>query len=405
MADEIEVVSDGEGVVVSGGSSAIERFLLSAGLVDHVQKTDLGRLSDVLQAGADLASTAAGIAEQSAMYLKLTPESAKRLKDVGGLMKTSIDGISHAMLGETGKTSLKWLQVENGPASLLTNPAVLSGIGGLLSQLAQQGEAQELRAMLLRLDEKLGDVRRRQRDEVLARMKSAAAAIEQASIIRARGGDPRTLWDKVSGTNQMILTVQEDALTALGSLAEKVKGKRKTGELKKAMRDIEGEVAIQLAVLGRCFELQDEFGVLELDHVLATAPAALDGHRCGIADAREKRRADVLGKTAGLMAQMDAAGAVANENVLLHAVAARSVIDSLNATASVVDEFHVPLGLASGREALSATPWREALRDPDQRRTAAREAGQKAVVGGGALAATAVAIATVVTKNGRKSGA
>lgn len=236
-------------------------------------------------------------------------------------------------------------------------------------------------------------------------MKSAAAAIEQASIIRARGGDPRTLWDKVSGTNQMILTVQEDALTALGSLAEKVKGKRKTGELKKAMRDIEREVAIQLAVLGRCFELQDEFGVLELDHVLATAPAALDGHRCGIADAREKRRADVLGKTAGLMAQMDAAGAVANENVLLHAVAARSVIDSLNATASVVDEFHVPLGLASGREALSATPWREALRDPDQRRTAAREAGQKAVVGGGALAATAVAIATVVTKNGRKSGA
>ena len=54
--------------------------------------------------GADVATTASGIVEQSAMYLKLTPESAKRLKDAGGLMKTKTEGISHAMLGETGKT-------------------------------------------------------------------------------------------------------------------------------------------------------------------------------------------------------------------------------------------------------------------------------------------------------------
>ena len=32
-------------------------------------------------------------------------------------MKTKTKGISHAMLGETGKRSLKWLQVEDGPRS------------------------------------------------------------------------------------------------------------------------------------------------------------------------------------------------------------------------------------------------------------------------------------------------
>jgi hypothetical protein len=125
MSGEIELVSDGDGVVVIGRRSAVERFLDHAGLLPEADEFALGRLSSVLKAGADVAKTASGIAEQSARYLKLTPESAKRLQDAGGLMKTKTKGISHAMLGETGTKSLKWLQVEDGPASLLTNPAVL----------------------------------------------------------------------------------------------------------------------------------------------------------------------------------------------------------------------------------------------------------------------------------------
>ena len=70
----------------------------------------------------------------------------------------------------------------------------------------------------------------------------------------------------------------------------------------------------------------------------------------------KKRRAGVLEHTSRLMAQMDAAGGIANENILLHARAARSVIDSLNSTAAIVDDFHVPLGIGSGREALSPVP-------------------------------------------------
>ncbi|PPH10485.1 hypothetical protein C5C36_14035 [Rathayibacter sp. AY1G1] len=394
MADEIEVISDGEGVVVTGNFSAVERFLRETALLRYARKLSLGKLSGLLSTGADFASSASGIAEQSAMYLKLTPESVKRLKDAGGLMKTKTGGISHVMLGETGKDSLKWLQVQDGPTSLLTNPAVLSGVGSLMSQFAQQAEAQELRAMLVRIDEKLDDIRRRQRDEVLARLKSSGAAIEEASIIRARGGDPRTLWDKVSGTHETILNVQEDGLAALSALADKVKNKRETGELKKVMREIEHEVAIQLAALGRCFELQDEFGIIELDHVLATAPLALEGHRQGISHAREKRRVEVLEKTAQLMAQMDAAGGIANENILLHAIAARSVIDSLNATAAAIDDFHSPLGIDSDREALRATAWRQALRVPGQRKTAGKELGKKALVGAGLAALSLGALAT-----------
>jgi hypothetical protein len=272
-----------------------------------------------------------------------------------------------------------------------------------MSQFAQQAEAQELKALLVRIDEKLDDVHRTQRDAVLAKMYRAAAVIEEAMTIHQHGGDPETLWAKVSGESGTILEVQNAALLKLGALADKVDSKSKTGELKKVTQEIGRDVAIQLSILARCFELQDEFRVVELDHVLATAPQNLEGHRLGVAEARQKRRADVLERTRRLMEQMDAAGGIANANILLHARAARSVIDSLNFTAVIVDDFHAPLGIDSSRHALSATRWREALRDPQQLKKAGVEAGQKAAMVGGAAAA--VTLGTVGTKNIPKRGA
>ena len=400
MSGEVELIGDGDGVVVVGQPSAVERFLDHARLLEHARRFDLSRLSTILRAGADTGSTVSAVLEQSGMYLKLTPESAQRLKDAGGLMKTKTKGISHAMLGETGKESLEWLQVEDGPRSLLSNPAVFSGLGGLMSQFAQQSEAHELRALLLRIDEKLDDLRRAQRDTVLAKMTSAAAAIDEAMIIRAQRGDPKTLWDKVSGVPETILNVQEETLLALRALADKVEGKSKTSELKQAIQEIEYEASVQLAILARCFELQDEFRVVELDHVLATAPQNLEGHRLGVAAAREKRRAGVINSTRRLMSRLDAAGEIANNNIVLHARAARSVIGSLNSTADIVDDFHAPLGIESDRRELAPIPWREAVRDPQQRRTAGKEAGQKALVAGGTVTALAVSGYMMATKNG-----
>jgi hypothetical protein len=298
------------------------------------------------------------------------------------------------MLGDPGRVS-KWLQVEDGPASFLTNPAVLSGIGGLMSQFAQQAEAQDLKALLVKMDAKLDGIQRTQRDAVLAKLNRAAAVIEEAMTIHRHGGDPRTLWDKVSGESATIVEVQSAALLELGALAEKVDSKSNPRALRKATQEIARDVAVQLAILARCFELQDEFRVVELDHVLATAPEKLDGHRLGVAEAREKRRADVLGKTTRLMEQMDAAGETMNVQILLHARAARSVIDVLNGTAVVVEDFHAPLGIESSRKALSAIRWRAALRDPQQLKVAGVEVGQGAAMAGGAAAAFTLGVRNI----------
>ena len=137
---------------------------------------------------------------------------------------------------------------------------------------------------------------------------------------------------------------------------------------------------------------------MELDHVMATAPASLDGHRAGVVEARERRRDAVVTRTAHLMGRMDKAGAIANANVLLHARAARSVISSLNSTAEFVDEFHAPLGIEQTREPLVANRWSEALRDPEQLKTASVEAGEKALVAGGTAVAGVVVVSKFVAK-------
>lgn len=401
MTNEIELFGDGTDLVVVGNPNSVDRFLKRANLLEASTDIPLGKLKTVLNLGGESVKTVAAISEQSGRYLKLTPESAKQLKAAGGLMSAKEDGVSYAMLGDPGRVS-KWLQVEDGPGALLTNPAVLAGIGGLMTQLSQQAEANELKALLLRIDEQLDDVRRAQRDAVLAKMDRAMGAIDEAIIIRNAGGDPETLWSKVNSEAATILEVQASALRALDALADKVDGKSKTRELKKAVVEIEKEVAVWLAVLARCFELQDEFKVLEIDHVLATAPENLEGHRRGVTAATRKRRTRVLEKTSRLMDRMDAAGGVANANVLLHARAAHAVIHSLNSTAALVDEFHAPLGIERDRQTLISSRWREALRDPQRLKTAGVEVGQKAAMAGGTAM---VAVATLAAaKNSNKSG-
>lgn len=374
--------------MVAGRPSDIERFLEGAGLIEQAQRLDLGGISRFLKMGADALETVSEALEQSAMYLKLTPESAQRLKDAGGLMKTKTKGISHAMLGKTGDKSMKWLQVEDGLGSLVSNPAVLSGLGGVMSQLAQQSEAAELKQLLVRIDDKLDDVLRHQRDQVLAKVSTAADAIEEAMTIRTAGGDPRTLWEKVSAASMLLFNAQNDALLALRALADKVDDKTKTGELKRTVKDVERQAAIQLAVLARCFELQDEFRVLELDHVADTAPGNLAGHREGVSIARDDRRARVLQTTEHLLSRLERAGAVANDNIVLHVRAARSVIDSANSTVALVEEFHAPLSIVSDRSDLVSMAWRDAVRDPEKVKTAAKEVAQKSAAAGG-VAATA----------------
>lgn len=391
--EAIELIADDDGLAVIGAPGAVERFLDSLGLLPESKDLQLGRVFEV---GAGVAQAASEVAENSGRYVKLTKESAERVREFG-LMKTKTPGISHAMIGDPGSIE-KWIQIEGGAGSLLTNPALLSGVGGLMMQLAKQSEADELKALLLRMDEKLDDLRRKERDKILAKADRAALAIKEAMTIREHGGNRETAWGKVETESGTLFEVQALALRSLRALADKVKGKQKVGELAKVAGEVEREVSIWLAVLARCFQLQDEFAVLEIDHVLEAAPGDVGGHRRALFEAQRERRKDVVMTTGHLVDRMKRAGAIADSNVLLHLPAARRVVDSFNASSEIMDEFHVPLGIEveSGRP-MEPTSWLDAVRDPQQLKNAGIEAGTVTLK----TAVAVVAMAAVYVAKGK----
>lgn len=388
MTDEIELICDGEGLAVLGDPTAVKRFLDSEGLRTQSQEFHLERLGPALETGSKIAEFVSDISANTGRYVRLTKESAEDVRRFG-LMPTSVRGISHAMIGEPGSIS-KWIQIEDGPASLLMNPAVLSGVAGIMAQIARQQEVKALKELLVSIDGKLDDLRRGQRDRILAKMDRAVSVISEAMIIRERGGDRETAWRKVENEVGTIAEVQANALRKIEALADKagdVDDGTGVRSLKKTTNEIESEVGVWLAVLAQCFRLENERTILELDHVLATNPRHWDGHRIGLNEALHEKRDEAVRRTTDLLERLDRAGAVARSNIILHAPAAHSVIDSVNAVNGSLEEFHALLGGESHWKELARIRWKDAIHDPNQLWRAGKEIFKTAAIGLGAVVA------------------
>jgi predicted transcriptional regulator len=357
MDDDIQLISDGDGLAVIGNPTAVERFLVSEGLPSK----DLGlpRLGSTLSAVAGAAQAGSEIAANSGRWVKLTEQSAQALKKYG-LMKGSNAGVSRAVLTENGKIK-GLLELARTPGSLLTNPALLAGAAGLMAQLAMQQTMDEITDYLAAIDEKVDDVLRAQKDAVLADMIGAGFVIEEAMTVREQVGRvSEVTWSKVQATSMTIARTQAYALRQLDALAEKMEHKTKIGELAKASKDAEFTVREWLAVLARCLQLHDAIAVLELDRVLDASPDELDRHRLALRAARQNRMELISRSTERLMARVDAAVGTANTKVLLHPTASPAVVHSSNHVAIAVVDFHGRLGIERGRQSLDARRWVDA---------------------------------------------
>jgi hypothetical protein len=243
---------------------------------------------------------------------------------------------------------------------MLTNPAMLSGAAGIMAQLAIQQTMAEITDYLAAIDAKLDDVLRAQKDTVVAQMISVGLEIEAAMTIRDHVGRVNDVtWSKVQGASGTIAHTQAYALLQLDALAEKLE-KTNVGDLAKAAKDAEPKAREWLAVLARCFQLQDAISVLELDRVLETAPDDLDGHRLGLTAARQDRLRTISRSTEHLMFRLDAAAGVANRKVLTHPSKSPAIVLSSNQVESAVADFHDRLGIDRGRRSLEARRWRDA---------------------------------------------
>jgi hypothetical protein len=359
--DEIQLISDGDGLAVIGDPTGVERFLVSEGLPSK----DLGlrRLRSVLGNGAGVAQAGSEIAANSGRWVKLTKESAQGVNKYG-LRESSRTGLSTGVLrGDKGqiKGFVEFVRV---PGSLLTDPALLAGAAGIMAQLAMQQTMDEITDYLARIDEKVDDVLRAQRDAAVADMIGVDLVIEEAVTIREQVGRVSEItWSKVQTTSVTIARTQAYALRQLDALAEKLERKTKIGDLARTSKEAESTAHEWLAVLARCFQLQDAIAVLELDRVLDAAPDELDRHRLGLRTTRQNRLDLIARSTGRLVARMSEAAGRANTKVLLHPTASRDVVRSSNHVEGSVVDFHGRLGIERGRQSLEARRWLDAAEE------------------------------------------
>jgi hypothetical protein len=380
MENEIQLISDGDGLAVIGDAAAVDRFLVSEGL----RSKDLGlqRLGATLGNAAGIAQAGSEVAASSGRWVRLSKESAQLVHKYG-LRESSKTGLSSGVLkGNSGQIK-GFVEFVQGPGSLLANPAILAGAAGIMAQVAMQQTMDEITDYLATIDEKVEDVLRAQKDAVLADMIGVDFVIEEAMTIRERVGRvSEVTWSKVQGTSMTIARTQAYTLRQLDALAEKMEEKSKVGELATTAKEAESKVQEWLAVLARCFQLQDAIAVLELDRVLDSSPDELDQHRLALRAARQNRLELIARSTERLMARMDAAAATANAKVLLHPTASRIMVNSSNHVATGVMDFHGRLGIEDGRQSVEARRWLDAVTEV---RDKALETGAEGIDAAGRL--------------------
>lgn len=356
--DEISLISDGDGLAVIGEPAVVDRFLASEGLL-AARDIGLPTLRGVMTAAAASAEAGSALAGNSGRWVKLTAESAKLVEKHG--LRESKSGLKTGVLrGDKGQIK-GFVQFAKGPGTALTNPAVLAGAAGVMAQVAMRQTMDEITDYLAMIDEKVDDVLRAQKDAVLARMIGLGLVIEETLTIREHGGRVNEVtWSKVQAAPATIAEIQAYALRQLDALADKLESRSSLSDLATAAQQADEKAQEWLAVLARCWQLQDAIAVLELDRVLDAAPDDLDGHRLGLKAARQDRLAVLTQTTERLMSRLDAAAARANRKVLTHPAKCRDVVHASNRVGTAVVELQGRLGMEGGRESVEARRWAEA---------------------------------------------
>jgi len=368
MDNELQLISDGDGLAVIGDPTAVESFLVSEGLLSQSKDLGLHRLSSTLFRATEAVDAGAMIAQGSGRWVQLTQQSAQLIGQHGNaLMTSSQSGLSMGVVQGSGGKIQGIVQFAHGPGSFLANPAMLAGAAGIMAQMAMQQAMNEIKDYLDVIDQKVADVLRAQKDAALADMIGVDIVIEEAMTVRGQVGRVSDItWSKVQGTSMTIARTQAYALRQLDALAVKLE-RNDMADLATTSKAAQQEVVEWLAVLARCFQLQDAIAILELDRVLDSSPAELDHHRLGLKAARQNRLQLIARSTERLLVRMDAAASKANTKVLMHPVASKVVVQSTNQVAAGVVEFNRRLGIENGREAVEARRWIEAAVDTRDR--------------------------------------
>lgn len=360
MTNEIQLISDGEGVAVIGDPAAVEQFLMSAELPSR----DLGlhRLDSLFSSAVIGFEVGSALARHSGRWFQVTEESAALIEKFG-LMTSTSNGLQYGVIQATNGPIKDLVQFVGGAQSLLS-PAMLTGAAGVMQQMALQQSMDEIADYLATIDAKVDDVLRAQKDAVVADMIGVDFVIEEATTLRERTGRvSETTWSKVQGTGLTIARTQAYSIRQLDALADKLDRESDIGALGRLARESEPRVQEWLSILARCVQLQDGVAILEIDRVIDAESDELDQHRLALQAARQNRLDLIVRTTNALMKRMDSSAERANKKVLFNPLESPAVVRATNQMLVAVGDFHDGLGIERGSESSRTRRWRDAAAD------------------------------------------
>ena len=363
--DEVELISDGESLLVVGEGRSVERFLRTKGLLKRAQAFGSAQLTPLLRSSAGFVGTLSEAARESALWLKITPESAEAIAEFG-LTDTTVPGVSYAMAGQRGDIK-SWLKVDSTAKAQLQNPELLSGLAGAMSQLAREQEAAQLRAVLETIGHKLDQVLRGQRDEIIGDLSGIERELQAASRTREiEGWIDEVTWSKIDNASREIRQVQAKAVLKLSGVAEDLEDLTRVGELRARLNGAREEVRLWLSVIARCATALDEHAILELEYVAATFHDQLDTRRITLDTLRMEDRDEVRSALSALVDRLSAASERANGHKVLHFRAVPEVFERVNEAREVARRVGEALDIEVEWVAADEISWRAAARQPRQ---------------------------------------
>lgn len=275
---EVELVLRGNEAMVFGDDVAIREFMKSLAIPEEegmqLRTGSSGRLRDQMKGVGAATQGLAEALEKSGYYIKLTKESFD-LSKKHGLYETS-GGVTYAKVvnfEKPGKPG-KWLKVDNNRASLVANPALISGIGGMIAQAGVEHALSEISNYLERIDVKLDEVSGKIDDSNISLLVGVHAAIQKEIRRRDSGIEvDQMMWSKISSYGSTLSASQDNALRQIDSISNRLASCSKISDADVALGAAKREFQNWLMVLVYVRQAELWLSELELEYYFNERPA------------------------------------------------------------------------------------------------------------------------------------
>lgn len=350
-ADDVQsvtIIQDEQGITFLGDAGAIDLWLKDEGFNSKAFKAKAVQTVSMASKGAQKASDAM---VESGRWVKLTKESAELVAKYGtnGKKGNLFSGVARRKNGNIVK-HLQFTKADQ------LNPAMLTGISGVMAQMALEQAVSEITDYLKEIDAKLDDLLRDQKDQTVSKLAGISHMIDETMLIYQQVGSiSETTWSKVSGCPQDIATIQAYAIAKIKGLTEKVEREQDPKQVRPLTQQIRQEIHQWLGMLASAVKMQDQVSCIELARVCQGEPEQLEAHKKGIVLARNKRLEEIEQSLNALGEQLEAKANTVGGQVLLnpysspHAIAnIESITGDLNAFANTLQLRHIHLQVEGG---------------------------------------------------------